>query len=190
MILTALLPLAVALGCGGGSSTGAADVPVEASRPFPWLKGPSREFLVPGGDNVVPTFGREGTPGERAAASALIGAWLRARAARDWKRDCSFFSRTYAKFITRDAHGASGGEVSSCPGALEFFKGEVPSFANTLRGPIDSLRVGEGQGISGEIGPFAWAQWHGTDGNDWMVPLEREGGEWKLAKSGPLQSQH
>lgn len=189
VILAAVLPMAGVAGCGSDSSPEAADALAAETRPYPWLKGPSREFLVPGGDNTVPTFGREGTPRERAEASKMIAAWLRVRAAKDWKRDCSFFSRAYAGFITRDAHGASGGEVRSCPEALEFFKKEVGSFANTLGGTIGSLRVGEGQGTSGHIGRFAWAQYHGTDGKDWVVPLEWERGEWKIAKSAPLQSQ-
>lgn len=143
---------------------------------------------MPGGDNVVQTFGQEATPKERAEATALLSAWLRARAAKDWGRDCSYFSRAYAKLIAEDAHGVTDGEVKeTCPAALAFFKGQASgNFVNTLSGgSIDSLRVGEGDGIDGPA-QLGFAQYHGNDGKDWVVPLEREAGDWKVSKATPL----
>ena len=187
-IALALVAVA-ALGCGGGDSTTASDTVAGKPRLYPWLKGPTREFLVPaGGDNVVQTFGREATAEERAAATAVVSAWLKARAAKDWKRDCSYFSRAYAKLLTVDAHGVTDGKVKSCAEALAYFKGNASgNYVNNLGGSIDSLRVGKGQGVSGEFPVFiGYAQYHGTDGKDWVVPLELEGGEWKIAKATPI----
>lgn len=175
-------------GCGSSDGSSSASETAEA-RLYPWLKGPSREFLVPGGDNVVQTFGEEGTRRERAEATAVISAWLRARAAKDWKKDCSYFSRAYAKLIAEDAHGVTNGKVpNNCPAALAYFKGNASGdFVNTLSGSIDSLRVGEGQGVAGSfLEKTAFAQYHGNDGKDWVVPLEWEDGEWKIAKAAPL----
>lgn len=183
-----VLALAIGCGCGSGGSSSAADR-AASSRPYPWLKGPSREFLVPGGDNVVQTFGEEGTPKERAEATAVIAAWLRARAAKDWRKDCSYFSRGYAELIAKDAHSVTNGQVpQTCPAALAFFKGEASgNFVDNLTGSIDSLRVGEGQGVSGKVvEKTAYAQYHGNDGKDWVVPLEWEQGQWKIAKASPL----
>lgn len=184
-----LLAAAVSVSaCGGSNST--ADT-VATKRIYPWLKGPSREFLVPGGDNVVPTYGEEGTPKERAEATAVIAAWLRVRAAKNWKKDCSYFSRLYAKGLAEDAHGVTHGKVDSCPEALAYFKGNASgNFVDNLSGSIDSLRVGEGQKLNGKFGEFAYAQYHGNDGKDWVVPLERDGDRWGVAKAGPIQSQH
>lgn len=184
--LVLVLALLVACGCGGDSSTGASSGKTE---PYPWVKGPSREFIVPGGDNVVQAFGEEGTPKERAEATVVISAWLRARAARNWNKDCSYFSEDYRRAIAADAHSVTSGEVKeTCPAALAFFKAEASGdFVNTLDGSIDSLRVGEGQGVSGHAPvKTAYAQYHGNDGEDWVVPLEWENGEWKVTKATPI----
>ena len=186
-IAVALMLMVVGgLGCGSGASSSADTV--AAKKPlYPWLKGPSREFLVPGGDNVVQTFGEEGTPKQRAEATAVIAAWLRARAAKDLRKDCSYFSRTYAKLLTNDARGVTEGKVKSCPEALDYFKGHASgTYENTLTGSIDSLRVGEGLKVGGEFGEMAFAQYHGNDGKDWVVPLEPEDGEWKIGKAAPI----
>jgi hypothetical protein len=180
---SALIGIAVflavqALGCGGDASsrTGTGS---QSAALYPWLKGPSREFLVPGGDNAVPTFGREATRGERAQASRTIRPWMRARAAKAWARDCSYFSRKFSRTITADAHGVSHGKVRTCAQALAFFGSEASGdFVDTLAGSVGSLRVEGGQG---------YAQYHGNDGHDWVVPMDRESGKWKVAAAAPLE---
>lgn len=169
-------------GCGGGSgnSTQAAET---GSRFYPWIKGPTRQFLEPEGDNAVQTFGKEGTKAEREQASETIHAWLRARAVQDWKKDCSYFSRTYQKNLTVDAHAVTHGRAKNCPQALAYFKHEASGdYVDNLRGPVVSLRVGVDKGQLNQ----GWAQYHGTDGKDWIVPLEREGGLWKVSIATPI----
>lgn len=180
----ALALLAIALGgCGGGSSD-----PTEAAKTepplYPWIKGPTRQFLERGGDNAVQTFGKEGTKAEREQASATIHAWLRARAVQDWKKDCSYFGQGYWKSITKDAHGVTKGKVKNCAQALAYFKHEASGdYVNNLRGPIISLRVGifKGQLHQG------YAQYHGTDGKDWIIPVEKEGGRWMVSIASPIE---
>jgi hypothetical protein len=177
----ALVVLALA-GCGssGGDSTEAAST----SEEYPWIKGPTREFLEPNGDNVVQTFGKEGSKAEREQASEVIAAWMRARAVQDWKKDCSYFGPLYTREITRDAHSVTKGKVKNCPQALAYFKHEASGdYVNTLDGPIDSLRVGifKGQLKQG------WAQYHGNDGRDWIVPVEKEGGRWMVSIASPIE---
>jgi hypothetical protein len=180
----ALALLVIALsGCGGGSS-GTTEAAKTESHLYPWIKGPTREFLEPGGDNVVQTFGREGTKAEREHASRVIEAWMRARAVQDWKKDCSYFSKAYDTNITDDAHGVTNGKVKNCPQALAYFKHEASGdYVNNLSGPIDSLRVG----VFKEQLNQGWAQYHGNDGKDWIVPLEKEGGRWKVAIASPVE---
>ena len=43
---------------------------------------------------------------------------------------------------------------------------------DTLTGSITALRVKGGQG---------YALYHGNDGTDYAVPLEKEGGTWKVS---------
>lgn len=176
-MLLALMLAAASSGCGGSSS--AADPGANRPRLYPWLKGPSREFLIPGGDNAVQTFGREATLAEREQASHLIHAWMRARATEDWKADCGYLTKQDAKLLTIDARGISKGRVRTCPEALAFFghKASGRSYRNNLSGPIDSLRVGEGHG---------YAQYHGREGKDWVIAVARENGSWKVSTPAPL----
>ncbi len=173
-----VLAIALASGCGSGESSTVAE-PAGKQRLYPWLKGPSREFLVREGDNAIQIFGREGSKAEREQVSKVIQGWLKARAAQDWAKDCSYFSRKYIHMlVAEDAVHASKGKAKNCPQALAFF-GHLASgsYKNTLTGPVDSLRVGEGH---------AYAQYHGNDGHDWVVPVEKEGGEWRITVSTPL----
>jgi len=178
-----ILLVFVLSGCGGGSSSSTEAAENEA-RLYPWIKGPTREFLEPGGDNIVQTFGREGTKAERERASETIEAWMRARAVQDWKKDCSYFSKSYSTNITDDAHGVTGGKVKNCPQALAYFKHNASGdYVNNLSGPIDSLRVGLYKGQRNQ----GYAQYHGNDGKDWIVPVEKNGGRWKVSIASPIE---
>ncbi len=163
-------------GCGGGSETGKAETGPE--RIYPWVEGPTREFLIPEGDNAVQTFGPEASPAEREAASRVIHAWMRARVAEDWGSDCSFLSEFYIRALVRDATSVSNGKVTNCPQALNYF-GEQASgtSGNTLTGPIDSLVV---------RGNRAFAQWHGPNQIDWVLPMRNEAGSWKIEVASPV----
>jgi len=181
-LIFGLLLVAVVVGCGGGSDgTTSSDAGGKDSRPYPWLKGPTREFLVPvGGDNVVQTFGREASVAERKQASKVVSAWMKARAAKDWEKDCSYMSRIYRRILTVDAHGVTDGKVKSCPEALAYF-GPAASgnFVNTFAGTglIDSLRIQGKQGF---------AQYHGNNGRDWVVPMDKENGKWMVRTAAPI----
>jgi len=178
--LLMLLVFAVgAVGCGGDKATGEAETTATQERLYPWLKGPSREFLIRGGDNAVQTFGEEASKAEREQASAVISAWMKARAAQDWAKDCSYFSKHYIhQLITTDAMVVSGGKVKNCAQGLAFFGHKASgSYRNNLTGPIDSLRVNEKQG---------YAQYHGNDGHDWVIAVERENGKWLVAIASPI----
>jgi hypothetical protein len=173
-----LIALATGLiGCGSGDPTSGADTAAKV-RLYPWLKGPSRQFLVRGGDNAVQTFGQEATLAERDQVSSVIRRWMQARAAQAWTKDCGYFTSSYTKLLTEDAHGVTGGKVKTCPQALAYFGHEASgNYKNTLDGPIDSLRIGKGHG---------YAQYHGNDGHDWIVPVEKDHGRWLLITATPI----
>jgi hypothetical protein len=178
-VMLAMLWLALALtACGGGSDTGEAETNPE--RIYPWVEGPTREFLVVDGDNAVQLFGREATVGERAQASKLIDRWMRARAAKDNAKECVYLARSFASELVADATNVSEGKVTTCPQTLAYFGtsvGGVNHLDNTMTGPIDSLRIEGGQG---------YGQYHGNDGNDYIVPMAREDGEWKVSTAAPF----
>jgi hypothetical protein len=174
-----LVLLALLAGCGAGDDqTGSPHGRKKAVDLSLYPPGPTREFVIPYGDNVVQEFGREASKVEREQASHTIAAWMRARAAQDWKQDCSYFSRHYSQVITKDAHGGTDKRVKTCPQALAYFGHEASgSYKNNLTGPIDSLRAGKDHG---------YAQYHGNDGHDWIVPVERENGRWWVANATPI----
>ena len=176
--LTLVVMVALATGCGSGDSSTVAETSAQ-SRIYPWLKGPSREFLIREGDNAVQTFGREATKAERDQASRIIAAWMKARAAQNWEKDCSYFSRgTIHSLVDTDARYVTRGKVRTCPQALEYFGHEASgNYKNNLAGPIDSLRIQEGHGF---------AQYHGNDGHDWVVAVQRENGKWLISSTTPL----
>jgi hypothetical protein len=176
--LAVTMAMAVALAGCGGSDSSAAETSAGKRPLYPWLKGPSRQFLIRGGDNAVQVFGREATAAEREQVSRIIHRWLQARAAQNWAKDCSYFPPSYAKSLTEDAHRVSGGKVKTCPQALAYF-GHTASgtYKNNLDGPIVSLRVGDGHG---------YAQYHGNDGHDWVIAVSREKGRWFVATPTPL----
>lgn len=182
MLLLATLACGVGamVGCGGGEATGDSQTSAQQERLYPWLKGPSREFLIRGGDNAVQTFGREASKAEREQASEVIQAWMKARAVQNWKKDCSYFARAYIhQLVAEDATKVTHGRVKTCPQALAYF-GHLASgsnYKNNLSGPIDSLRVEEGHG---------YAQYHGNDGHDWIVGVVKENGKWLVSGAAPL----
>ena len=185
-LMLVVLALA-ASGCGEDSSTSAGSEETAAKeRPFPSVEGPTREFLIPGGDNIVQLFGEEASAAEREKASRVVHAWMKARVAEDWATECKYFAREYLKALVKDANGVTEGKVKTCPQALNFFGDAASgSSGNTLTGPIDSFRVRKT--IEGTTEKEGYAQWHGPNELDWVLPLRMEGGVWKVAIAGPLE---
>jgi hypothetical protein len=181
----ALILLAVAaVGCGGGDSTSSSGSTEETVDWSLYPPGPTRQFIVPGKDNAVQTFGWEASAAEREEATREIAAWMRARAAKDLEKYCSYFSREYLRTFVKDAHRVSDGKVKTCPEAVPFFErkyGEevAGDYRNTFGdGPVVSFRVNNTHG---------YAQYHGNDGRDWVVPMGKEDGEWKIANGTPFE---
>jgi hypothetical protein len=152
----------VAIGCGGGSDSDANEA--EASK----------TFLVKGSQNKIPKFGEEADSDEREDASGVLEENLEARAAGDWAEQCS--SLTAGAIKSLEEENAERGEVQgSCAKDLAY-QGEPESSTasireNTMTGPIDALRV---------KGDRAWALYHGTNGKDYAMKMERSDDEWKV----------
>lgn len=178
--------VATAGACGGprGDRTGSGTTDPLALYP----KGPTREFIIPGGDNAVPEYGREGTRAERHQASRMIQGMMQARAAKDFIEECRYFSRRYIRaLVAEDAELVSEGKVGTCPEALDYFGWKASgNFRNTLTGSIDSLRVPSSRESHAKAVIEGFAMYHGKDGIDYVVPLHREAGKWWVAGAAPL----
>jgi hypothetical protein len=175
--LIALVVLIAGCGSGGGSTTATSKEKTVDWSQYP--PGPTRQFIVPGGDNAVQTFGREGTAAERKQVTKTIQAWLRARAAKNWAKDCSYLATSSIKYAESSASYMAQHKVSGCAAALGVMavKGQKVSLAYNMAGGVVSLRLGEGHG---------YAQYHGNDGRDWVIPVTRESGVWKITTFDPL----
>lgn len=140
----------------------------------------SDEFTVPGGDNSVQEFGGEASAAERAQASSTLQAYMKARAGEDHQTVCASLSKAAVKQLRDLAEAVGGvGPGDSCVAIFTAIDKQTPASAreNTMTGPISSLRV---------EGDRAFALYHGTRNTDYTIPMEREGGSWKVGALVPF----
>lgn len=154
-------------GCGSSSSSTAAGE-AGSSRP-------STEFTAKGGNDRPATFGVVASEEEREAASEVLEMNLKARAAGDWATQCATLTQGSIEKLRADAPNIGGGK--RCPGELkaaaEPLSVSKAVRADTLTGSIAVLRV---------KGKKAYALYHGTEHKDYAMEMEKEGGEWKVAR--------
>lgn len=149
--------------CGGGETSTASKGAGSGA------KEPSAAFLKKTNRAIV-GFGHEASVHEREEASAVIERNLKARAAADFSAQCA----TLSGKVIQGIRGAANPQ--ECPKGLK--KAAQPLSAtkeiraDTLKGPIAALRVS---------GTHGYGLYHGTDGKNYAVPLEKEDGGWKVA---------
>ncbi len=131
--------------------------------------GDAAAYVHVGVDNSVPTFGTESSAADRAAATATISAYLRARRAGAWGNACRYLAADMAAGFSRLGKAGKG-----CPEVLATL---ATDRSDPLRGPIDSLRV---------KGANAFALFTGPEGQQYIVPMLREAGAWRLTQAGPI----
>jgi hypothetical protein len=169
-----ILALVAVAGCGSsgssssssGSSTGGEEgqAVVTGTKSFPKTKE-SKQYVA---------FGKEAAAPEREAASAVLTENLEAREGADFAGQCSSLGKAGLESVlgpvksseVKSARAKCGGSLKSL---AEPLSGTKEIRKNTLSGPISALRV---------KGTKAYALYHGNDGNDYAMPMEKEGGEW------------
>lgn len=167
-LLLALLGLALVIaGCGASSST---------SSESGSGAEPSAQFLKKNGKNTIPEFGEEASAEEREAVNTVVVKNLKARQAADWATQCNTLSMKGIAEIP----GAKNHQ--DCPTALKKL-GEPLSVTkgirtDTLSGSIAAFR------IEGERG---YALYHGNDGRNHALPLEKEDGVWKVGSINTIE---
>lgn len=149
--------------CGGASNDSTASLTV--------TREPSHEFLGKGPNGELANFGREATTEEREAASRVVEESLRDRENEDWAGQCDTLTSTYARQV---AQSAPPGQLKTCSASIEAIAQGTKKgvLASTMTEPLAALRV---------EGTRAFAFYHGRAGKRYVIPLEMENGEWKLA---------
>lgn len=186
-LIVSLLIATAAAGCGGSDSTAndstASDVKAnkakeakenEVELASPSEGEPSREFLKKGSKNTIATYGSEASAKERQAASVVLAKSYKARETLDWAAQCETLSVPAKKENSERAEiqGVGGGGCAKeLKARAEPLQISEDVRVDTLKGPIDALRV---------KGPRGWALYHGLEGVDYAMRMEKEGGEWKV----------
>jgi hypothetical protein len=151
----------IVAGCGGGSSSSSSSTTSTEA---------SAAFIKKGHINLVPKFGEEAPEKEREEVNVIVTENLKARAAADFATQC----KTLGAKGMAEVPGAKN--QKNCAAALKKFAeplaGTKKAREDTLKGSIAALRV---------KGDKGWALYHGAGGKDYAVPLEKEGGTWKVS---------
>lgn len=140
----------------------------------------SASFREPGGDNSIQEYGEEADESERDAAETTLVAYMAARAKQDWAAACKYLGEEAVKPLEELGKSSPQLKGKSCAQLLATITGRAPSaaFANTLRGPVASLRV---------EGDRGFALYHGPRQIDYFVVMTKEGDEWKVASLSPAE---
>lgn len=140
--------------------------------------GKAAPFLVAEGDNSIPTYGSEASSALTGRAQAVLSRYLSAREAGDWGATCAEMSAQVQKQLALLA-GEPGGNGSSCAAAYAKLAERVPASqrADPLAGGLTALRVESAHGFALFVGPHE---------QKYMMPLEEEGGAWKVTQIEPV----
>jgi hypothetical protein len=162
---------------GARATAGAARLPARAPhRRLERTAGAAAPFLVETGDNSIPTYGSEASVGQLAAAESALAAYLGARAAGEWGPACAQMSTQVQKQLALLAGEEGAGK--GCPQVYAQLGEKIPASARAdpLTAVLTALRVES---------PHAFALFYGPGEQQYMMPLEEEGG-WKVSQLEPL----
>ncbi len=135
--------------------------------------GHAAPFLVKSGDNSIPTYGSEAPSSELAAATASLSSYLSAREAGEWSTACAQMAAVVQKQLALLAGG--GEKPEGCAAAYAKLASHIPGSAraNPLVGSLAAFRVN---------GEKAFALFYGAQNQQYMMPMAREGAQWKVTQ--------
>jgi hypothetical protein len=137
--------------------------------------GGSDQFKAKGGDNSIQEFGNEADDSERDAAAEALHNFLDARAEEAWAAACSYMSKQIADSLEKLAARAKQIDDKSCGGVLE--KLTNPAASQALKAEAAAADVGSLR----TDGERSFILYTGTEGTVLAMPMEDEGGDWKVA---------
>jgi hypothetical protein len=163
---------------GGSAAKPRHGGPKQPSTPAPTDPGPlpnqGTKVVAPGvpiskgGDNSIQAYGLESASEDRVQAASSAKAYLDAQAAGQWARACS-----YLTVKVRASLEGLGKQAKGCAGAMATLLAKAPKA--TLRTAADihviSMRVKSDQ---------AFVIYRDASGTAYNLPLNREGGNWRV----------
>lgn len=164
LLLVLALVLTAGCGSGGGTDSSGSSTASSASGATSFAKDAKSKEIV--------GFGEEAGASDREAASAVLSENLKARQAADFADQCRSLGKAGLETVLNAIKEVKAARAK-CPSELkslaEPLQGSKSVRADTLTGPIAALRI---------KGNKAYALYHGSDGNDYAMPMEKEGGKW------------
>ena len=133
----------------------------------------------PHADNSIPDYGTEAPTSERERAASEIGAYLTVRAEGNWAAACTYLSKPTRQGFEHLAASSSSGKAAGCAKIYAALSSRVPTSerANTLIHGLSSLRA---KGVNG------FALYVGPHGQQYVMPVRHEGGQWKVTQLSPI----
>ncbi len=161
-------------GKGGAAAGGEEVIPPQLKR----QAGSAAPFLVPNADNSIPTYGSEGSTSQAAEAAAALDGYLVARERGSWAKACALTSAALQRQVGVLATG-SGARPGSCAHSYLFLSrySSKRERANVFVGPLVAFRLKGGRGF---------ALFYGPGRQQFMMPMTREDGKWKVSQSIPV----
>ena len=170
-------------------SEGKVVVPPTSSAAVPGTEGASPGVkTVKGGDNSVQRYGIESDRSRLLEAAGTVQAYLNARLARDWEGACSYLTEKVRSGLERFAAKARGESVgpSGCAEGMKALSEKATQAVLRQSATIEkvlSLRtggeIGADQGFLLYVGP--------PESTLYSVPMNLEGGEWKVGAMVPAE---
>lgn len=168
ILVVLLLALALLPGCGGGGDSSTVAKSAGAANG-------GKAFLKYTQQKQIVAFGKEAPNAEREAASAVLAQNFKARAAADFTAQCDSLGKTGLEAVVGTGISGLTTSVKKCPEILSKLAKPLKSTksirADTLSGPIAALRI---------KGDKAYALFHGNDGHDYAMAMEKEAGNWRV----------
>lgn len=137
--------------------------------------GGSQRLRVKGGDNSVQEFGEEADTSELDAAAVALHNFLDARAEGNWAAACKYMSKGAIESFEQLAAQAKQNEGTSCGEILERLTNPAAKAALEVeaeKADVGSLRIED---------EHAFVIYTGIGGTILAIPMENEGGAWKVA---------
>jgi hypothetical protein len=121
-----------------------------------------------GGDNSIQTYGTEADSAERVAASAVLGAYLKAQAEGRWDEACSYLN---AKAI--EGFGELAKRPGGCEAAMSSLLDEAPEAELSQAAEIEVISMRS-------EGTQAFLVYRDGEGKAFDMPMTREGEDWLI----------